>query len=130
MYHHLVHFHFSTVLTLLLSDSNITYFSSSFYPSLILLWCLNNLLVSLDILIDFIIGLEFNTLFKCGIWVKLRSSLLSFAKMYLQFFSKWIPSNTSITWPWYIRTVFSKSFNFSHEAFCYLCGKLNKGIIK
>jgi len=30
----------------------------------------------------------------------------------------------------YIRTVFSQSFNFPHEAFCYLCGKLDKGIIK
>ena len=30
----------------------------------------------------------------------------------------------------YIRTIFSKSFNFPHEAFCYLCGKLDKGVIK
>ena len=30
----------------------------------------------------------------------------------------------------YTRTVFSQSFNFPHEAFCYLCGKLDKEIIK
>ena len=30
----------------------------------------------------------------------------------------------------YARTVSSENFNFPREAFCYLCGKLDKGIIK
>ena len=30
----------------------------------------------------------------------------------------------------YARTVFSKSFNFPCEAYCYLCGELDKEIIK